>query len=134
MSHIVSLRSASLRALRSTSTASTTAAVAAAATKCSTYTPQANFQQQQYSYSTLPPSSTRKLSSESNQFSQRVSVHHSPMGKSVHSLSTRRFPIKRSLLIQLLPVFTHSLDVFTRAPFVVRKDIGVCLELHCRSS
>lgn len=55
MSHIVSLRSASLRALRSNS------AAVLAATKYRT-----NVHQQQYSYSTLPISSTR------NRFTKRV--------------------------------------------------------------
>ncbi len=61
MSHIVSLRSASLRALRSSSTA------VAAATKC-----RSNLHQRQYSYSTLTSSSTRILSIENNKFTKRV--------------------------------------------------------------
>jgi hypothetical protein len=61
MSHIVSLRSASLRALRSSSS------TVAVATKCRT-----NLHQQQYSFSTLPLSSTRILSIENNKFIKRV--------------------------------------------------------------
>lgn len=76
MSHIVSLRSASLRALRSSSTA------VVATTKCRT-----NVHQQQYSYSTLPSSSTRILSSENNKFIKRVrnyfaSIKSHTLGKS----------------------------------------------------
>ena len=67
MSHIVSLRGASLRALRSSSTA-----VAAAATKCATYPHRPSIHQQQYSYSTLPPSPTRILTTENNKFTKRV--------------------------------------------------------------
>ncbi len=59
MSHIVSLRSASLRALRSSATA---------ATKC-----RASLPQQQYSYSTLPSTSTRILSTENKKYTKRVS-------------------------------------------------------------
>ncbi len=70
MSHIVSLRSASLRALRSSSTAVT------ASTIC-----RSNLHQQQYSYSTLPSSSTRILSTENNKFTKRVRKLH-PIGKS----------------------------------------------------
>jgi hypothetical protein len=66
MSHIVSLRSASLRALRSRSTA--TAAVNAAAT----YPHRPSIHQQQYSFSTLPPSSTRILTAENNKVTKRV--------------------------------------------------------------
>ncbi len=65
MSHIVSLRSASLRALRSSSTA-------VAATKCTTYSPRSNLYQQQCSFSTLPPSPTRIVSTENNKFTKRV--------------------------------------------------------------
>jgi hypothetical protein len=54
MSHIVSLRSASLRALRSSSTV-------VATSKCPTYPNRSCQHQQQYSYSTLPPSSNRNL-------------------------------------------------------------------------
>ncbi len=64
MSHIVSLRSASLRALRSSSTA--------VATKCTTYSPRSNLYQQQCSFSTLPPSPTRIVSKENNKFTKRV--------------------------------------------------------------
>ncbi|CAF1263545.1 unnamed protein product [Adineta ricciae] len=61
MSHIVSLRSASLRALRSSSTASS---AVLAATKCTTYSQRSIGQQQQYSYSTLPSTSTGILTRE----------------------------------------------------------------------
>ncbi len=74
MSHIVSLRSASLRALRSSSTA------VVAATKC-----RSNLHQQQYSYSTLPSSSTRILLTEKNKFTKRVRIikrKSDPIGKS----------------------------------------------------
>ncbi|UJR37217.1 hypothetical protein I4U23_029926 [Adineta vaga] len=60
MSHIVSLRSASLRALRSSSSVTT----------ASKYTPCQN--QQQYSYSTLPLSSNRTLTTDNNKSSKRT--------------------------------------------------------------
>jgi hypothetical protein len=63
MSHIVSLRSASLLALRSSSTV-------AATSKCATYPNRPC--QQQYSYSTLPPSPNRTLLTENNKSSRRV--------------------------------------------------------------
>jgi len=62
MSHIVSLRSASLRALRSTSTASS---AVVAASKYATYPHRSATQQQQYSFSTLSSSPTRILSGDS---------------------------------------------------------------------
>ena len=61
MSHIVSLRSASLRALRSRPT--TVVAAAAAATKC-----WPNVAQQQFAYSTLPSTATM----ENQKFKKRV--------------------------------------------------------------
>jgi hypothetical protein len=65
MSHIVSLRSASLRALRSSSTV-------ADASKYTTYSNRSC--QQQYSYSTLPSSSNRILIKENNKSKNRVSI------------------------------------------------------------
>ncbi|CAF0883991.1 unnamed protein product [Adineta steineri] len=62
MSHIVSLRSASLRALRSGSSV-------AAASKCTTYPNRPCQNQQQYSFSTLPLSSNRVLITENNKSS-----------------------------------------------------------------
>ncbi|CAF3843457.1 unnamed protein product [Rotaria sp. Silwood1] len=69
MSHIVSLRSASLRALRSNST---TRIAIAAATKCPTYSHRSNLHQQQCSFSTIPQSPTRILSTKNNRFTKRT--------------------------------------------------------------
>ncbi|CAF0773878.1 unnamed protein product [Adineta steineri] len=68
MSHIVSLRSASLRALRSNSTA---AAAVVAGTKCTAYPHRSSLYQQQYSSSTLSSASTRFVSTENNKFTNR---------------------------------------------------------------
>jgi hypothetical protein len=65
MSHIVSLRSASLRALRSSSTI-------VVASKSPTYSNRSS--QQQYSYSTLPPSPNRILIKENNKSTKRVRI------------------------------------------------------------
>ncbi len=67
MSHIVSLRSASLRALRSSSTV-------AAASKYTTYSNRSCQHQQQYSYSTLPLSPNRILIKENHKSKKRVSI------------------------------------------------------------
>ncbi|CAF4164149.1 unnamed protein product, partial [Rotaria sordida] len=69
MSHIVSLRSASLRALRSNST---TRIVVAAATKSTTYPHRTNLHQQQCSFSTISQSATRILSAEQDRFKKRT--------------------------------------------------------------
>ena len=66
MSSIVSLRGASLRALRSTSTATI-----AAASKCTAFSHPVNIQQQ-YSLSTLGLSPTRSIANENKTFNQRV--------------------------------------------------------------
>jgi hypothetical protein len=63
MSHISSLRGASLRALRSSSTV-------VAASKCPNYSNRSP--QQQYSYSTLPPSPNQILGTETNKLTKRV--------------------------------------------------------------
>ncbi len=70
MSHIVSLRSASLRALRSSSTAIN------AATRSTTYPHRSNLHQQQYSYSTFPPSPNRMVLTENNKFIKRVNIEY----------------------------------------------------------
>ncbi|CAF1208033.1 unnamed protein product [Rotaria sordida] len=69
MSHIVSLRSASLRALRSNST---TRIVVAAATKSTTYPHRTNLHQQQCSFSAISQSATRILSAEQDRFKKRT--------------------------------------------------------------
>lgn len=68
MSHIVSLRSASLRALRSNST---TRLAIAAATKCTIYPHGTTLHQQQSTFSTLPLTPNKILSTQ-NSFKQRV--------------------------------------------------------------
>jgi hypothetical protein len=66
MSHISSLRGASLRALRSSSTV-------VAASKCSNYSNRSS--QQQYSYSTLSPSPNRISITENNKSTKRVRIY-----------------------------------------------------------
>jgi len=68
MSHIVSLRSASLRALRSSSTV-------VAISKCPTYPNRSCQHQQQFSYSTLPPSSNRNLITKNNKSTKKVRMY-----------------------------------------------------------
>lgn len=64
MSHIVSLRGASLRALRSSSTV----------VGASKYPNRPCQHHQQYSYSTLPPSPNRILRTENNTSKTRVRI------------------------------------------------------------
>ena len=104
MSHIVSLRSASLRALRSSSTASS---AVLAATKCTTYSQRSIGQQQQYSYSTLPPTSTGILARER----QRVCRSFIHSFKSDMSILWRiSFPIftKRRRKVSASEIIFHS--------------------------
>ncbi len=68
MSHVVSLRGASLRALRSTSTI-------VAVSKCTTHPTRSCQQQQQYSYSTLPLPSNRILTTGNNNSTKRVRIY-----------------------------------------------------------
>jgi len=68
MSHIVSLRSASLRALRSSSTV-------VATSKSPTYPNRSCQHQQQYSYSTLPPSSNPILITKNNKSPKTVRMY-----------------------------------------------------------
>jgi hypothetical protein len=68
MSHIVSLRGASLRALRSSSTVVTVS-------KCPNYQNRPCQHQQQYSYSTLPLSPNRILTTENNKSITRVRIY-----------------------------------------------------------
>ncbi|CAF3150957.1 unnamed protein product [Rotaria sp. Silwood2] len=69
MSHIVSLRNASLRALRSNST---TRIAIATATKCTIYPHRSNLHQQQCSFSTVPQSPPQILSTKNNRFTKRT--------------------------------------------------------------
>jgi hypothetical protein len=88
MSHIVSLRSASLRALRSSSTI-------VVASKSPTYSNRSS--QQQYSYSTLPLSPNRILITENNKSTKRVRFYL--MSLLTSNIKTSYPTCHRSLLI-----------------------------------
>ena len=70
ITYIVSLRSASFRALRSNLT---TTSIINTATKCTTYLHRLNAHQQQHLYSTFSPSLTRILSIENDKYVKHVS-------------------------------------------------------------
>jgi hypothetical protein len=132
MSHIVSLRGTSLRALLSTSTV-------VAASKCTTYPNRSCQHQQQYSYSTLPPRSNRILITDKS--TKRVRIYQMShksiyrriinnintiekyLNKRIYSLNchflSRHSQIKHFLPILLMVQFIHSIVVFIQVQYFV---------------
>ncbi len=110
MSHIVSLRGASLRALRSSSSV-------AAASKYTTNSQRTSQHQQQYSYSTLPLSPNRILISENNKSTKRVRIYLTLL--LINHLVSRHSLIKHSILILQIVRFMDSLVVFILVQYFV---------------